>query len=99
MPSFRAALSLQVAVDDLAVAAGEHRNFESELPDRANHSIHGAVVLARISRILYEAVDEPLLDVLREGCEVIKKRAVRSRLPYKMRLTRKSLQTQIVICC
>ena len=40
-----------MTIDDFAVAAGQHRDLEAELPDAAAHAIHGSVVLAWVARI------------------------------------------------
>ena len=55
----------KVAVDDFAVAAGEHRDLEAELADAAAHAIDGGVVLARIAGVEDELVDRPLLNARR----------------------------------
>jgi hypothetical protein len=54
IPSFARCFESQVTIDDLAVTAGEHRNLESELANRADYPIDGAVVLAWV---LDEALD------------------------------------------
>ena len=58
-------LQPQVAVDHLAVAAGQHRNLEAEFADAAAHAIHGGVVLARVAGVEDEAVDRPDLNLKR----------------------------------
>ena len=40
-----------VAVDNLAVAAGQNRNFETKFPDATAHAIHGGIVLSGISSV------------------------------------------------
>ena len=67
MPSLRAAFSRKMAVDDLAVAADQARDLETELPDGRAHAIHRGVVLARIAWILDEPFDRPQLDALYHG--------------------------------
>ena len=65
-------LQAEVAVDDLAVAAREHRDLESELADAAAHAIHRGVVLSGIARVKNKLVDRPLLEccatVLEKPC-------------------------------
>jgi hypothetical protein len=41
----------QVTIDDLAVASGEHRDFEAKFPDATAHPIHGRIVLARVAGV------------------------------------------------
>ena len=55
-----------MAVDDLAVAARQHRDLEAELADAAAHAIHRGVVLAGIAGVEDQLVDRPLLDGLRD---------------------------------
>jgi hypothetical protein len=54
-----------MAVDDLAVAAGEHGNLETKLADRRAHAIDGVVVFAGIASIENQAVNGPDLNLHR----------------------------------
>ena len=51
-----------MAVHDLAVAACEHRNFETKLTDAAAHAIDDSVVLPGIAGVKDQTVDGPSLD-------------------------------------
>ena len=55
-------LQPQVAVNHLAAAAREHRDFESKLLNRCAHAIDGGVVFARVACIRNEPGDWPKLD-------------------------------------
>jgi hypothetical protein len=52
-----------MAVDHLAVAAGQHGTLEAEFPEAAAHAIHGGVILARVAGIEDEPVDGPALNL------------------------------------
>jgi hypothetical protein len=55
----------EVTVHHFAVAAGQHRDLEAELADRAGHTIDHPVVLARIPRVGHEPINMPDLDCQR----------------------------------
>ena len=55
-------LQPQMAIDHLAVAAGQHRDLEAELPDAAAHAIDRGVVLAGIACVEDQLVDRPDLN-------------------------------------
>ncbi len=50
-------------VDHFAVAAGQHRDLEAELPDARAHAVHDRIVLSRVARVEDEPVDGPDLDL------------------------------------
>ena len=52
----------QVAVNDLAVAAGQHGDLEAELANAAAHAIDRGVVLAGIACVEDQSVNGPNLD-------------------------------------
>jgi hypothetical protein len=52
-----------VAIDDLAIAAGEQRDLESELAERSAHAIYRGVVFPGITGVGDEALDGPRLDL------------------------------------
>jgi len=58
-------LQAEMAIDDLAVTAGEHGNLETELANARAHALDSRIVLARIARVESQPVDRPLLDWLR----------------------------------
>jgi hypothetical protein len=51
-----------VAIHDLAVAAGEHRNLETELADAGAHAVNGGIVLSRVAGVEDQPVEGPDLD-------------------------------------
>jgi len=54
-----------VPVHNLAVAADQARDFESELANRLAHAVDGAAVFSRIAWILSQTVNRPDLDAQR----------------------------------
>ena len=59
-----------MTIHHLAVAAGQHGDFEAELANAAAHAIHRGVVLARIAGVEDQPVDRPNLD-FRGGGDLI----------------------------
>ena len=51
-----------MAVNDLAVAAGQHRNLEAELTEAAAHPFNRGVVLAGIPGVQHQPIDVPCLN-------------------------------------
>jgi hypothetical protein len=66
-PELARCLQPEVAIYDLAIAAGQHRDLKSELTDRSAHPIHDRIVLPGIARILDQALDRPGLNLLTVG--------------------------------
>jgi hypothetical protein len=56
-------LQPQVAIDDFAITAGEHRDLEAEFANRGAHAIHSGVVLPRVACVENEPINEPSLDL------------------------------------
>jgi len=56
-----------MAVDHFCVPADQDRNLEPEFSDGGHHAIHGSVVLAGITGVEDQPVDEPDLDLKRGG--------------------------------
>jgi len=56
-------LQPEMAIDDLTIASHEAWDLESELADRGTHTIHGAVVLTRVTRIFDELIDWSVLNL------------------------------------
>jgi hypothetical protein len=61
-PQLARGFKSQMAVHHFAVAAHQHGDLESELPDADAHAIDRGVVLAWISRIEDQLLDRPSLD-------------------------------------
>jgi hypothetical protein len=55
-------LDAQVPVDDLAVAARQHRDLESKFPEAGTHAIDDGVVFARIPSVEDQPINRPHLD-------------------------------------
>ena len=56
-------LQPEVAIDDLAVAAREHRDLEAELANAAAHAIDRGVVLAGVASVEDETINVPNLNL------------------------------------
>ena len=57
-PSLLRRLQTQMSVHHRAVRTGHDRNAEAELTDRRAHAIHGLIVLARITGIRNQPLEE-----------------------------------------
>ena len=54
----------QVTINDLTIAAGEHRDLEAELADAATHTIHDRIVLPWVACVEDETVNGPDLNLV-----------------------------------